>query len=534
MHRLIAATLQFFRAPHFPFVALLLANLFIGCFTFQVYGASWDEPEFYQYAAAVPYAYSIRERLSGQFNLEKSFGPDPEGHKMYGPAYLLIGLTLVRVLTSVFQVPWFASWHLVNFLSFQVGIVFFYLLCLRWLSRRAAFAATLLFSTQPVLWGHAFINPKDIPFMTFFLATVYLGYRGLDRLGKENGEPRKFPVWASRLFWNIFPVGIALGLLASIRTLGPFAGLIIVLYGLLKYGRRSIPGILGMSLIAILINYLTWPYLWGHPLKNYLQVFEYMADNPVILSVLFQGSFFHSNDLPSTYFPVTLFINFTEAVWPLFFLGLAILAWKRYLKKIDWQALLPVLLWFFLPFLYVVIYRPPMYDGMRHFIFILPPVFVLIGVAMERLLTWTRRAWMQIILVAVLASPGVYGVLRLYPYEYTYYNAFIGGTGGAFRRFETDFWLTCYKEALEDIQKAKPEGAKVYVLRNAPLAAEYATEALSVEDLWPVKNHQVPEDSLMLFTTRFDDDLNLHYYDHLFLSVGREGAEFCIVRQVGG
>ena len=27
--------------------------------------------------------------------------------------------------------------------------------------------------------------------------------------------------------------------------------------------------------------------------------------------------------------------------------------------------------------------------------------------------------------------------------------AFVGGTGGVFRHYETDYWLTCYKEAVE-------------------------------------------------------------------------------------
>ncbi len=41
----------------------------------------------------------------------------------------------------------------------------------------AAFGATLLFITQPLFWGHAFINPKDIPLFSLFLLSVYLGMR---------------------------------------------------------------------------------------------------------------------------------------------------------------------------------------------------------------------------------------------------------------------------------------------------------------------------------------------------------------------
>lgn len=532
MHRLFTGMIKLVRLPHFPFAALILVYLLVGGLTYPVYGASWDEPEFYKYAAAVPYAYSIQAHLSGQFDIVKSFGPLPEAHKMYGPAYLLIGGMLVKQLTSVFQGSWYASWHLVNFLSFLVGIIFFYLLCLRWINKRAAFSATLLFSTQPVLWGHAFINPKDIPFMSFFLAAIYLGFWSIDKLGKADSLLSSFSRRAIQTFWIVLPAGIACGLLASIRILGPFAGLLIALYALLRYGRRSILSILVLGLIALLVDYLTWPYLWVHPIRNYLDVLKYMVDNPVILSVLFQGTFYFSNNLPFTYFPVTLFISFTEVVWPLFFIGLAVILWKKSFKQMEWQSLLWMFLWFFLPFCYVVIIRPALYDGLRHFIFILPPIFIFAGLAIERLFIWIRRTWLRFLLVALLVFPGIYGILRLYPYEYTYYNAFIGGTGGAFRRFETDFWLTCYKEAMQEIQRARPEAKTVYVFRNAELASEYASTGLNVVDLRSFRD-QVPEGGIMLFTTRFDDDLNVHYNDPLLLSVGREGADFCIVREAG-
>jgi hypothetical protein len=518
--------------PHLPFLILILINLFVGLLTFRVYGASWDEPGFYRYASSIPYAYSLQARLSGQFQIENAYGPPEEGNKMYGPAYLLIAGALVKILTAVSQLSWYPAWHLINFLTFQIGVIFFYLLCLRWLSYKAAFAAALLFSTQPVLWGHAFINPKDIPFMSFFLAAIYLGFRGMDGLAKTVDLSPKLTARIAGLFLSTLPAGVALGLLASIRMLGPFAGLLIALYALIKYRWKSLPNLVVMAVIAFLVNYLTWPYLWDNPFQRYLEVFQYMSENPVIVSVLFQGVFYRSNHLPAMYFPVMVSINFTEVVWVLFFTGLAALVWKKAYQMLDWQSLFPVLLWFLLPFLYVIIYKPPLYDGIRHFLFILPPIFIFTGFAFERLFAWMRKSWMQAILVIVMVLPGIYGIFSLFPYEYAYYNILVGGTGAAFRRFETDFWLTCYKEALEQIHKSQPDAMKVYVLRNPDLANEDAQGILAVEDYWPVRD-QIPKGSLILLTTRFDDDLNVRYYEPLVLSVGRKGADFCIVRQTG-
>jgi len=34
----------------------------------------------------------------------------------------------------------------------------------------------LYFAYQPLLWGHAFINPKDMPFLVFLTGSIFLGF----------------------------------------------------------------------------------------------------------------------------------------------------------------------------------------------------------------------------------------------------------------------------------------------------------------------------------------------------------------------
>src|SRR4030067_713800 len=69
-----------------------------------------------------------------------------------------------------------------NFLSLLLGLSFFYIICLRLMNKWTAFSTTLLFGTQPLIWGHAFINPKDIPFMAFFLGSLATGLAMVDAL----------------------------------------------------------------------------------------------------------------------------------------------------------------------------------------------------------------------------------------------------------------------------------------------------------------------------------------------------------------
>ena len=90
------------------------------------------------------------------------------------------------------------------------------------------------------MWGHSFINPKDIPFMTFFLASIYFGLKMLD------ASP------ASKWRWLI-PAGIILGLTISIRVIGPLAGLLVLIYAIIKFPRKILTTLPYYALITSLL-----------------------------------------------------------------------------------------------------------------------------------------------------------------------------------------------------------------------------------------------------------------------------------------
>jgi hypothetical protein len=150
---------------HFPDGLLLVLYLNIGQIIEVDYGESWDEQLRYSYAT------------SSQCLFERQ--PLREKSASYVIAKLGSGSR------AIFQ-SWLPieAWHFMHFLSFLVGLLFFYLICLRLLNKWAAFGAVLLFSTQPLIWGHAFINPKDVPFMAFFLGSI-LGLRMVDVLWRD-------------------------------------------------------------------------------------------------------------------------------------------------------------------------------------------------------------------------------------------------------------------------------------------------------------------------------------------------------------
>jgi hypothetical protein len=504
--------------PLTPILLLLVINLAAGLLTFKDYGMSWDEPLFYNYADSIRIAYTP-QAFSPGFDFYQVFGRSPEDHKIYGPAYLLLARPIQQATMVVFNTDMASAWHLVNFLTFQASLVIFYFLILRWVSPWPALATTAFLAWQPVFWGHAFINPKDIPFMTLFLASLVLGLGFVDRLAGTKKKPWGYMIFAAFI----------LGLSSATRVIGPLSGAIVFIYFILKKNWRSTPFFVVYGLIAVGIMYIFWPYLWADPINRFVEVLKHMSNNPTELGVLFDGQVFRANEMPLRYLPQTFALTLTEPTWILFFLGCFIAVRSFQAKKLDWRAPVVVFGLFAFMLAYLLYNKPSVYDGFRHFFFITPPVFVMISFGFQWM--WEKLkpvVWTSLIILFLL--PGLIGIINLHPYEYAYYNLFTGGVGGAFRTYETEYWLTCYKEALQWTRDNAPT-ATLHIQREFPLA-EYYGQGLTLKDLEQETENDIQTGDLLLFHTRGDLDIRSIYrklpVEHI---IGRDGADFCIIKR---
>ena len=512
------------RIKNLPVLLLILFNLIAALFTFRDYGYSLDEPLFYGYADAIGYAYNPLERLKPDFDMERAYGPSPWDHRNRGPAYLLLARTPAHILQSL-GLDQASAWHLTNFLFFQVGVYFFYVLARRWMGPWAAFFATALFTFQPVLWEHAFINPKDPPFEALFIISLELGFRMADYLATFPQGERP-----ARIFRHILLPGIVLGLTTSVRILGPLAGMLVGLYFLLLRRPSRLGWVAVYALVALAAMFASWPYLWEAPIHNFLGTLRFMADNPTELRVLFYGEIYRADALPLRYLPALLLFTLTEPVWPLAVIG-ALAALLRILRgQIAWKTLLPAVLWLVIPLLYVLAARPPMYDGFRHFMFIVPPLFLLAGIALDALFDRLKSTWLRVPLIALLLFPGFLAYVQLHPFEYAYYNQFVGGTRSAAARFETDYWLTCYKQAMERANQLARYDPTIYVRREGYIAAYYAAPGINVWDASSIGGTPQPG-NYVLNGSRADPSIQKYSGNTTMIVVERQGAVFCTIYQ---
>jgi hypothetical protein len=598
-----------FRSKDWPFWVFLTAIAILGILLTRHYGESWDELKFYKYADLSLHAYSIWPTT----------GTVPEfgnTYDNYGPAYVM----LVSLGASALQtfIPWSLSdlRHLLYFLTFLVGVWAFYALARRWLSQTAAFGAALLFMAQPLFWGHAFISPKDIPFLTFFLLSLLFGLRLFDNpqplslnglaprsrrillvltalwlvsvfvlfLGVDlvhawidsavraaaAGQPNLIAriasdldkvepdVYTQRYFTlfiqarliyfllstlilvylyhhlapttlhsliSILLPAIFLGLATSIRLLGPLAGLLITIYALRGNGKNAILTLAVYASFALAAMYVSWPYLWPDPIGRFVESLRVMSQYPWPGQVLFNGVQYQSTGIPVSYLPVLLGIQLTEPVWVLFIAGLTV-AIAGFVKRREYVDLLALtLVWFVLPLTGFIVSRSPLYDNFRQIFFILPPVFLMAGVVFEKI----KRPAMQMALIVLIVLPGIIGIIRLHPYEYVYYNTFVSGELGAFRRFELDYWGTSYREAADWLNKTAPPDANVWVDGPAHLLDMYLREDLDLYSTYEAERAE--QYDYAVSTTRYDLDLTSFPDAKIAYKIERSNALLAVIKQ---
>jgi hypothetical protein len=139
------------------------------------------------------------------------------------------------------------------------------------------------------------------------------------------------------------------------------------------------------------------------------------------------------------------------------------------------RALYVVLfLWMAVPYGAAVLQDSQVYDNSRQFLFALPPLFLAGALAFEALFLRIRWSGLRAAVVGIAVLPGVIGIVALHPYEYIYYNELVGGVGGAYRRYELDYWATSYRAAMEGLNRIAAPGATVEVAGPWLSAATFA------------------------------------------------------------
>jgi hypothetical protein len=303
------------------------------------------------------------------------------------------------------------------------------------------------------------MNPKDGP----FAAAMAVCMLGLVRLFEQ--YPR--PSWATGAL-----AGAGVGLAIGTRVLGGFAvlyALVALLAILLTEGRRAglrmaaanaggfLLRLLPWLVVAYAVMALVWPWSVADPLNpiKALAYFSHFFEKP--WRELFAGNLVLVSEMPRRYVAQLFWLKLPEIMLVLGLAGAGLgfaAAFDRTQPTQRRAVLLMLGLAATLPIALTVALRPAMYNGIRHFVFVAPAIAVVGGLAgarlVDRLAQWGPAAAIGAgALLAVGCALPIAAMVKLHPYEYTYFNRIEGGVRGADGRYMLDYWGLSFKQASE-------------------------------------------------------------------------------------
>ena len=423
-------------------IGALAVTAAIAFATFRDYGLGWDDYTHSQYGALLVSLYQSNfadQRALSFVNLY-----------MYGGGFDILATLAAKILP-------FGLFETRRLLGAAVGLVGLFA---TWrLGRRlggplAGLLAVTLLAACPLYYGHMFINAKDGPFAAV-MAIVLLGL------------VRAFQQYSRATPATIALCGTGMGLAIGARVLGGFAVANALLplpliaavrwraigakAALSECGLFVVP-LIPAAILAYLVMGLVWPWSVVSPLNPFraVEYFSNFFEKP--WRELFGGQLIPVIDMPRSYVPTLFAVQVPELLLALGLCGTAgaIFAIVRNADRSTdgagrRAALLATVLAVILPVLITIVTRPAMYNGIRHFVFVLPPFAVLAGLAgahfAERLRRYGKVAVGAgiVALSAGIASP-IIDMARLHPYEYTDYNRLAGGVSRARQNYMLDYW----------------------------------------------------------------------------------------------
>src|ERR1700751_3206477 len=210
---------------------------------------------------------------------------------------------------------------------------------------------------------------------------------------------------------------------------------------------------------------LIWPLSITGPDHPFLAAtyFSHFFEKP--WKEMFDGAIVSVPDMPWSYLPTLFALQLPEVLLAL--TAASIVASITSLARSDVPAgrktiLLMLTLAAVLPISIAVVRRPALYNGIRHFIFVIPPMTVLAGLAFARGIEWLKennRSWQPVALAVF-----VFGLMlplgemiRLHPYQYTHFNHIAGTVRGADDRYMLDYWGLAFKQASDSLRERLDE-----------------------------------------------------------------------------
>lgn len=452
------------------FVIIIFVAIFIlGCFIFKDYGVSADEPVQRQHSLVN--LYYIKSVLNGEFstngyslysensNLEKLVNKESIERRFYLYEYKYYGVTIqipLMIIENIFNYKLdysviYLIRHFYTFLIFFLSLIYFYKILSKFnfKCKKLPLLGVLFLVLSPRIFGDAFYNIKDLMFMSLTIITLYYCLLYLNR-------PK---------FVNLFILALVSAITINLRFIGAIYLFLVFLFELVflfKNGFKNSKQIIKNMLILVCLTFsiytLITPASWNNVLCYPFEVIKFFTNyiDPISKQVhkcLYFGKQLSSKNLPWHYLPVWIFIT-TPLIYIITFIIGYIKSFISSVKKkhkVDINILFCNSI-FTLTLLSVMIFRPIIYCGWRHFYFLYPILIINSIIGVDYLLS--RGKLFKKIVISLLIINSLYIVcwmIKYHPYQYNYFSLLTRKY--TVNNFNINYWHISNYDALEYILK---------------------------------------------------------------------------------
>jgi hypothetical protein len=448
-------------------VVLIVTVAVIALWTFKDYAISNDEGVQHHYGELILDYYASGFRDQSIFTFQNLY--------LYGGLFDIIAVALSHLI----PVDPYDLRHILCVLIGIGGICATAATARLIAGPRAGLIAAISLSICGVWYGTMFNHTKDIPFAAAMMGATLL----LIRIARQLPLPRARDIAAFGLL-----AGVALGMRVLGLLLLTYAGFAIAVYLPLvepddrtrwRFAIESFLRMLPALALAYAIMILAWPWAALAPLNPIRGLFAFSEFKYGIRTVL-AGRIYDMADVPRLYVPIYVLIRVPLLV--LFGAALAVIsalspACATARTRIQRRDIFLLSITIIFPLACEVIGHGPAFTGLRHFLFVIPPLAALAGIGLDNALTVLAARgrlflYSGLAFVTACCLDNAATMVRLHPEEYLFYNAVVGGLAGASRRYDLDYWFNSMPEAINKLE--------AYLRRSTPSDPNWQAQVYSV------------------------------------------------------
>ena len=332
--------------------------------------------------------------------------------------------------------------------------------------------AMIMAFLSPRFLGHSLMNPKDIPFATGYIMSLYFILKWACSYPK---------ITFNTTLGLVLGIAVAIGVRVGGVILLPIFWMVALLKAAhirIEKGSKSKSSIITLikltsipSILGFALGLAFWPYGLIDPIRHIPEAISEFSEYFISIRLLFMGNMIYSSEIPFYYLPVWMLISSPLFIWlGLLFLILRFKAIRNNFQKLGiWLLIIGGTL----PLVIAIAGGSSLYDGWRHFLFVFASFMPLFAVGLFHLIVSLRRVRLYtaglVIVGLTFAEPFIF-IARYPMYPYIYFNPVIGGINGAYGKFETDYWGLSVSKGLDWLagQKLLPESASdsLHIITN--------------------------------------------------------------------